>query len=121
MTTTNNYTSMTESREYFIEMEGEYEGLYSVSNYGRIYYMKNDSMIYPNRKSFSGYYLVRLTDREGHKYDHLIHRLVSQYFMTDYNSYLYVEHLDKDKTNNVITNLYNWTHQDTRAWWNRVD
>jgi hypothetical protein len=75
-----------------------YEGLYQVSNYGRV---KNKDKIL-NGCNFRGYLQVYLSHP---KKSFLIHRLVAKEFFEEYDSYKMVNHIDFDKTNNHLSNL----------------
>ena len=51
-----------------------------------------------------GYSIVRLLKNEK-KHTKNIHRLVAEYFIPDFDEILYVEHIEKNKSNNVVSNL----------------
>lgn len=80
-----------------------YEGLYQVSNYGRV--KRNFDLkvlkIYDNG---IGYKFVSLNLNGKHK-THYLHRLVAKHFIENLNNYLEVNHLDFDKSNNKFDNL----------------
>lgn len=101
-----------------------YEGKYEVSNYGRVRSLnyRNGGLIRILKPSVnqSGYLCVTLTSNcERHK--KRIHRLVYEAFVSslplynprgDGNSYLEVNHIDEDKTNNMPWNLELVTHTE---------
>jgi hypothetical protein len=59
-----------------------------------------------------GYYFFCLF-KEGEKRKHKrLHRLVAEYFMPNFNNSLQIDHIDRDKTNNDISNLRLATNQE---------
>jgi hypothetical protein len=85
-----------------------YEGLYMISNLGRVKSMHKHT----NRKSefmtpgvhSHGYIEVHLSkNRVRTKY--FIHRLVATHFIDAIDGKTEVNHIDNDKTNNCVTNL----------------
>lgn len=96
-----------------------YEGIYEVSNYGRI---KSLSRITSNNRRLkekiinggyypNGYKLVCLR-KNGINKNHLIHRLVAEAFILNPNNYSVVNHLDGNKKNNHVSNLEWCTQSD---------
>lgn len=92
-----------------------YEGLYEVSNYGRIrsidrvVFQQGRNQIYRGRimATFinnSGYEAIRLSKGNKKKWM-LIHRIVAEAFLPNPNSLPYVNHKDETKTNNSVDNL----------------
>ena len=86
--------------EEFREVVG-FEGLYEVSNLGRV--RRNGRILKPwkNRK---GYLHVDLY-KNGIRRKALIHRLVAQTFLPNPQNLPMINHKDEDKTNNSIDNL----------------
>lgn len=101
-----------------------YEGLYQVSNYGKVKRLEHkecnsiqEVRILPERIlkqtfNFRGYLKVGLS--KDNKTKHVfVHRLVAGAFIDNPNNYPQVNHKDEDKTNNCVdnlewcTNLYN--------------
>lgn len=78
-----------------------YEGLYQVSNLGRVMSFKtsNPKLLKPT-KHYSGYLHIKLSK----KYFSM-HRLVALHFLDNPNNYEDVNHIDEDKTNNMVSNL----------------
>lgn len=92
-----------------------YEGLYQVSNLGRVKsltreitnngmsYLINGKILKENKLA-NGYLKVCLS-ANGNSKLHYVHRLVAQAFIPNPNHYPMVNHKDEDKTNNLVENL----------------
>ena len=80
-----------------------YEGLYQVSNIGRVRSLKND-ILKPFICKGDGHYYVGLY-REGICKRYAVHRLVADTFIPNPNNLLCVNHIDEVKTNNIVSNL----------------
>lgn len=81
-----------------------YEGMYEVSNYGRVksYKQQKERILSPcNRR---GYYYVELC-KDGKEKRYHVHRLVTTAFIPNPNNLPEVNHKDEDKGNNHVTNL----------------
>lgn len=106
----------------------KYEGLYQISNLGRIkslskfhrtmreyssigYYSK-EKILTPNVAK-NGYLRVSLRNNGKTKYIN-IHRLVAQTFIPNPNEYNYINHIDGNKLNNNVNNL-EWCTQSHNA------
>ena len=76
-----------------------YEGLYWVSNLGRI---KSKQKIL---KPIKGEYLKVGLSKEGIQKTVTVHRLVASAFILNPNNYNYVNHIDENKYNNISSNL----------------
>lgn len=99
-----------------------YEGLYEVSNYGRVrsvahFITKTNGVVYPIKSRFihvttfpKGYYGVMLYKDKKHKHAY-IHRLVAETFIPNPNNFETVNHKDENKTNNHVSNL-EWCSSD---------
>lgn len=93
----------------------DFEGLYQVSNYGRVkslkrytnnqynQYMIDEKILTPTLSKY-GYYRVHLCNKNKSRIIH-VHRLVAQAFLDDYDEKLQVNHKDENKLNNYINNL----------------
>lgn len=96
----------------------DYEGLYKISNYGRIKTLERDyfsgmynsikkhqqEMIRKNEKTKNGYFRIALT-KNGKTKRYLVHRLVAQHFIPNLNNFSQINHKDENKENNYYKNL----------------
>ncbi len=78
-----------------------YEGLYEVSNFGRI---RKGERLKAQNKNNSGYFLVTLY-KNNIKHIYLVHRLVAETFISNPNNHPCVNHKDENKENNRVDNL----------------
>lgn len=89
-----------------------YEGLYQISNLGNVkslYRIANNNHIIHEKilkpqENYNGYLIVNLYKNNKMKAK-LIHRLVGKTFIDNPNNYNYINHIDKNKSNNNIDNL----------------
>ena len=94
-----------------------YEGLYQISNFGRVKSLERISYVGQHRALFhrsemimrpktrkSGYCLVCLWKDEKGK-DQYVHRLVAQAFVENPHGYTVVNHKDENPNNNHYSNL----------------
>ena len=98
-------------KEIWKDIKG-YEGLYQVSSFGRV--KSFDSIdklgrirkgrILKGGKITHGYLKVKLY-KNGIASHHRIHRLVAQAFIPNPENKSEVNHIDEDKTNNMLSNL----------------
>ena len=100
---------MNENKEIWKDIE-EYEGLYQVSDNGRVRSLKygKERILKPERCK-NGYLRVNLCKNEKQKH-FLVHRLVALTFITNPNNLPQINHKDEDKTNNSVQNL-EWCDQ----------
>lgn len=90
------------------DIEG-YEGLYQVSEDGRVYSVRRGKCLSPCLDSY-GYPMVVLCSNRVRKTTR-IHRLVAQAFIPNPYDKPQVNHIDGDKTNNLVSNL-EWVTSD---------
>lgn len=95
-----------------------YEGLYQVSNFGRVLSINRTrkgryNSIVPVKRKFKnfkttwdGYYDVTLC-KDSKLKSFRVHRLVAEAFIPNPNNYPQVNHKDENKTNNVV-----WINED---------
>lgn len=104
--------------EEFRDIEG-YEGLYQVSNYGRVKSLKRTcfqengyginihnykARILKYAKHKQGYLIVNLS-KNSKAHTKQVHRLVAQAFISNAKCLLEVNHIDGNKQNNCVDNL----------------
>jgi len=78
-----------------------YEGLYEVSNLGRV--RRNGKILKPSKNRY-GYFQLVLS-KDGTKRTFTIHRLVAYAFINNPDNLPCINHKDEDKTNNAVNNL----------------
>lgn len=109
--------------EIWKDIEG-YEGLYQISNLGRIKSLgnksnhKNEKIISISSKSFSGYWVIGLC-KNGKRKGYIVHRLVAKAFIPNPNNYPQINHKDENKLNNWVDNL-EWCTQSYNAKYNNL-
>lgn len=91
-----------------------YEGLYEVSNFGRVKSLIKNTRIFDKenkimrqKKDAKGYWRVNLHKNQKCKAE-IVSRLVAIAFIENPNGYKDVGHNDDNKNNNCVENLY-WT------------
>lgn len=94
--------------EVFLDIKG-YEGLYQVSNYGRVRSLvdcnaQTRELILKARMNRCGYLAITLHKNAKMK-TYSIHRLVAEAFIPNPDGLPCVNHIDEDKTNNRADNL----------------
>lgn len=93
--------------EIFKDVKG-YEGIYKVSNFGRIKSLGNNynrkEKILKGTNNGSGYFMVTLSKHGKQKTD-LVHRLVAIAFIQNSENKKCINHIDGNKANNCVNNL----------------
>ena len=91
-------------KEIWKDIKG-YEGIYQISNRGRVKsFHNNRELIMKPSDNGNGYKLVGLKNK-GHRKNKYIHRLVGETFIPNPNKYKYINHIDYNIENNIVTNL----------------
>lgn len=106
-------------KEIWKDIKG-YEGLYQVSNWGRVKSLaKNTEYImkgYVNKKGYKSISLFK-----NHKYKNLlIHQLVAIAFIPNNENLTQINHKDENKTNNKIYNLEWCTQKYNNSYGSRL-
>lgn len=95
---------------------GGYEGLYKVSNHGRVWTIKRNHEKKPI--VVKGYLMVSLSKNNKKKLVS-VHRLVAKAFIPNLENKREVNHLDEDKQNNHVENLRWVTPKENANWGTR--
>ena len=96
--------------EEWREIEG-YEGLYMVSNQGRVKSLVKWHRILKPLNQGAGYYSVILyKDRIARNF--LVHRLVANAFIPNPENKPCIDHIDCNRHNNIVSNLKWCTHKE---------
>ena len=81
---------------------------YEISNEGHIRKEDTKKIIKGSKNPVNGYIYVGLYKTVNKKVSKSIHRLVAQHFLDNVNNFCVVDHIDRDKLNNNVSNL-RWT------------
>ena len=80
-----------------------YEGLYSIDIFGNVINLKNNREVKQQKNKF-GYMCVSLYKDKKQK-QYRVHRLIAETFISNPQNKEQVNHIDGDKTHNVVWNL----------------
>jgi len=87
---------------FLVDIPG-FEGYYGITEEGEIYSIKSERFLKPNVDSM-GYFRVTLT-KDGVKTGKKVHRIIAEILIPNPNNHPLVDHIDRDKRNNSISNL----------------
>ena len=90
--------------EIFKSIPG-YDGMYEVSNYGRVKSLKRKIHKFLKPAANHAWYLFVALSKDGKVKQYKVHRLVAQAFIKNPNNLPCVNHIDENKTNNNVNNL----------------
>ena len=94
-----------------------YEGLYQVSNLGRVKSIYKKEHLFKPYKNKKGYLIVCLTKNKKSKILR-VHRLVAQAFLPNPHNYKEINHKDENKENNYLENL-EWCDRKYNCNWGK--
>ena len=95
-------------KEFWVDIIG-YDGLYKISNTGRIYATNTKKYMKLNQRG-DYYWTVRLSIKDVST-KHYVHRLVAIHFINNPSNYPVVNHIDGNKSNFSLENLEWCTHR----------
>lgn len=101
--------------------EGLYQGLYQVSNTGKVRSFQGKCDFLKLFEDRGGYFRVYLYDREGNRKGHFIHRLVAEAFIPNTENKPCINHIDEDKSNNRVDNLEWCDHTYNNNYGKRIE
>lgn len=114
---------MKNNKEIWKDIQG-YEGLYQVSNLGRIKSLKKEKILKPSVQYINkhkNYKRLKVSLTKNHiKKDFMVHQLVARAFIHNPNNYNLINHIDGNTLNNYVSNLewcaqkYNVQHSISR-------
>lgn len=97
-----------------------FEGLYKIDELGNLFTFKKGRGTLPEGSKLvqslntKGYPQVRIYDSKGKGHTLRVHRLVAQSFIPNPENLPQVDHIDGDKTNNMVSNL-RWVTNQTNT------
>lgn len=96
---------MNKEPEIWVDIVG-YEGLYSISNLGRIasHHRGENRILHPATHKWNGYSYVDLS-KNGVRKSFRVHVLVAKHFLPNPQGLVDINHKDEDKLNNRVDNL----------------
>lgn len=107
-----------ENKEVWKDVLG-YEGLYKVSNLGRVKSLINNERILSPSHSLNGYRQIKLS-KSGNIKCHFVHRLVWSAFNGEIPDKLVINHLNEVRDDNRLENLECITVQQNNTYGSRI-
>ena len=119
-------------KEIWKDIEG-YEGIYQVSNKGRVKSLKRKICSNSNNHKYNtlsekllklsggGKYIQVILCKDGKTSAKLVHRLVAQAFIPNPNNYPVINHKDENKKNNDVRNLEWCTYKYNNEYNGRIE
>jgi hypothetical protein len=89
-------------KEIFLPYKG-FEDKYLISNYGNVFSIINKKIL-KHRIDSCGYHMIGVT-LNGKRKNLYIHRMVAETFIDNPQNLKYVNHIDENKDNNMVSNL----------------
>ena len=90
-----------------------YEGLYKVSNTGKIFSVVTNRELSVIQKK-DGYTCISLCDKDHNKKQYRIHQLVAKAFIPNPNNYPFINHKNEIKNDNRVENLERCTDLENK-------
>lgn len=99
-----------------------YEGIYRVSNMARImsFYGK-EPLISEYQEIENDTYIQRALWKDGNFKAFQLHRLVAFHFVPNPHNYPIIDHIDRNRNNNIYTNLEWVTYSENSRRWQAYD
>lgn len=88
----------------------DYSG-YFISNFGNVKGIRFKDRLMKQNPNPKGYLHICMCNENERNKSFGIHRLVAKHFLEDFDENLYTDHIDRNKTNNHISNLRMVTNQ----------
>ena len=96
----------------------DFEGLYMISNLGNVKSFYTNKIL-KLKKDKDGYLHINLYKNKK-QYTLKVHRLVAEAFIPNVNNYREINHIDENKTNNVVENLEWCTRKYNKNYNNKI-
>ena len=90
-------------KELLVDICG-FEGLYQISNQGRVFSVKKKIFIKLDENNQQGYQVVKLC-KNGKRYKFRVHRLVAEAFIPNPENKPCVDHINTIRNDNRVENL----------------